>query len=77
MAKFHFPQIGERYMLVNDVDRFPDFIAEGGLEGTLSDIDNGLYCLRMDKTIEGAEEWDNEVIWHSLDEFLADVRRLG
>ena len=59
--------IGDRVVLTEDVERFPHFIAAAGSIGTVSHLDGDCLCVKMDKLIPGAEEWDNEVVWNTED----------
>lgn len=60
------PTVGTRVRLTRSIDRFPDFIADRGMTGTVIESDAHMFAVRMDAVIEGAEEWDNAVCW-SLD----------
>lgn len=59
---------GERVELIRDVDRFPHFIAKGGMVGTVTEATDDLVGVRMDDHLAGAEEWDNEVCWSREDD---------
>jgi hypothetical protein len=62
------PAIGARVRLAHDLDRFPHFLAPAGSLGTVVDIgDPGVYAVRLDETLPGAEEWDNAIIWSVRD----------
>ena len=61
------PTVGARVRLTANVDRYPHFIAEEGSRGTVACDDNDMYSVRMDLTIEGCEEWHNEVCWYQHD----------
>lgn len=64
-------KIGDRIELTESVDKFPDFIADKGLIGTVVYVDNehkGMIEVKMDKTIKGAEHWDNCVIFYGWEE---------
>jgi hypothetical protein len=62
------PQPGERFRLAGPVDRFPHFLAPSGTSGTVTYAEeHNIICLRMDEHLDGAEEWDNEIVW-SADE---------
>lgn len=65
--------IGYRFRLMHDVDRFPDFIAPAGRTGTVTVISDDLWA-KMDLPIAGAEEWDNELYWDSIEEFQAETQ---
>ena len=58
---------GTRLRLTCDVDRYPHFIAPAGSVGTVVDTSDGVVSVRMDNTIAGAEDWDNEVVWSLRD----------
>jgi hypothetical protein len=57
------PDIGARFRLVRDVDRYPHFICPAGSCGTVTDTTAGNISLRMDEYLPGAEEWANEILW--------------
>jgi hypothetical protein len=57
------PVVGERFVLICDVDRYPHFIAARGSEETITDVSQGVVSLRLDDPLPGAEEWDNEIVW--------------
>jgi hypothetical protein len=63
---------GDRFKLVREVVRFPDFIARPGLTGTVTAVSGGIRG-RIDEPVRGAEAWDNELHWDSLVEFVADT----
>jgi superfamily I DNA and RNA helicase len=66
-------KVGDKVVLARDVERFPSFIAKAGMTGTISRVeDNGDLAARMDETIAGCEEWNNEIHW--WEEFTADIR---
>lgn len=67
---------GRRVRLKHDVDRFSDFIAPKDATGTVDEVTVHGVSVKMDERIEGAEHWDNCVLWHSSDEFLQDVELL-
>jgi hypothetical protein len=58
---------GTRVRLCHDIDRYPHFVAPKGAEGTVIDHGTGMFHVRMDEHIPGAEDWDNEVIWSVID----------
>jgi hypothetical protein len=72
------PAIGERFVLVADVERYPHFVAAGGSKGTVADVSEGSVSLRLDDLLPGAVEWDNEVVWSEGvgRGFWEDVERL-
>lgn len=55
------PTVGERRVLVEDVDRYPHFLADAGLTGEVVSADEDLIELRLDEDLPGAEEWDNAI----------------
>lgn len=59
--------VGTRVKLTHDVDRFPHFIADAGMTGTVSNTDDGVICVKMDEHLAGAEEWGNEIVWSIRD----------
>lgn len=68
-------EIGTRVRLTHDIDRYPHFIADRGAEGTVSEWTNDLVAVRMDATVIGAEDWENEVHWYPVngDDPLRDL----
>jgi hypothetical protein len=72
------PAIGERFVLIADVDRYPHFVAARGSNGTVADVSEGSVGLRLDDPLPGAEEWDDEVVWSEGvgRGFWEDVERL-
>jgi hypothetical protein len=64
---------GDRFRLIREVDRFPDFVASPGLTGTVTAVSGGEIRGRIDQPVSGAERWDNELHWESLFEFRADT----
>ena len=70
-------KVGDKVALARDVERFPSFIARKGATGTVCRIDTdsegGIWdmAVRMDETIAGCEEWNNEIYW--TDEYLDDI----
>lgn len=66
-------KVGDRVCLTRDVDRFPDFIARKGMVGTVCTVEiDGALAVKMDDTIAGCEEWDNQV-WWTFDFHLEDI----
>lgn len=67
---------GDRFELIRDVDRFPNFYAKAGLRGTIKMIDRTTnqetIWLQMDAELNGASEWDNSIEWAIMGETLAD-----
>jgi hypothetical protein len=62
-------KIGTRVELKRDVDRWPSFgIVKKGKKGTVvANTRNEIY-VKMDDYIDGAEEWNNCIIWY-IDDF--------
>jgi len=61
----HTFKVGDRVALARRVDRFPDFEAPAGLEGTVDAVEiDGSVAVKMDATINGCEEWDNCICWY-------------
>lgn len=58
---------GDRIRLARPVDRFPHFVAPEGATGTVTEVSDTLVLVRMDETLQGAEEWDNHVAWSVAD----------
>lgn len=66
--------VGSRVKLLTDVDRYPEFIARKGATGSVVLVKRRRLSVKMDKPIEGAEEWDNTIHWVQ-DEELEDLPR--
>lgn len=62
---------GMRVRLDRDVERFPHFTAPAGMTGTVTDITDNNISVRMDEHLPGAETWDNEIVWHDVDDASA------
>jgi hypothetical protein len=60
------PPVDARVRLRHDVDRYPHFLARAGATGTVT-TDDDVFTVRMDEHIDGAEEWDNEIVWSPRD----------
>lgn len=58
------PKTGTRVRLVEDVERYPHFIARRGMEGVVTESSDEIFAVRMDDEIPGAQEWENEVHWY-------------
>ena len=54
---------GKRVRLLQNVDRFPHFVARKGITGTVTEVTDQFVSVKMDDHIDGAEEWDNEIVW--------------
>jgi len=72
VASEQLPSLGSRGRLRRSVDRFPHFVAQAGATGTVTEATDSLIALRLDESLPGAEEWDNEVCWTSDDIESAD-----
>ncbi len=59
----------DRVRLTRNVERFPHFIARAGMVGTVTEATEEIVCIKMDEHLDGAEEWDNEVVWTPEDEY--------
>lgn len=65
------PPDGMRVQCTSSIDRYPHFLAEGPLTGTV--VDHGdMFVVKVDQHIEGCEEWDNEVSYCDLVEHFWD-----
>jgi hypothetical protein len=62
IAKPALPSPGSRVRLMVDVDRYPHFTAPKGATGTVT-AHPGIFAVRLDEPLAGAEDWDNEVHW--------------
>jgi len=77
-------QEGARVHLVEEVDRFPDFLAPKGNTGTVVKVLGDEVVVECDETIEGAEQWANHIEWRSftlealehINEYLREVAYL-
>ncbi len=58
------PEAPIRMILTKDVERFPDFIAYKGMTGTFIGHRMGVSMLKMDAHLNGAENWDNCILWN-------------
>lgn len=78
------PQVGDRFKVVKDVERYPYFINTTGMTGTVVEVVDhpvwGAIWLKVDQHLDGAEEWDNCIQWseqgESLSEFFEDCQPL-
>ncbi len=66
-------KIGDRVELQRDVERYPQFIAKKGLQGTIAKKDDEVFAVKMDKRLKGAEEWDNCIEWYATDDSFDDI----
>lgn len=64
---------GYRFKLARDVERFPHFVARNGSTGTVTVNDDDGVWAKMDHSIDGAREWENEIHWESLFDFIDDI----
>lgn len=58
---------GTRVRLRHSVDRYPHFLAPMGATGTVVVSEEQIFAVKMDETLEGCEEWDNEIVWYEDD----------
>jgi hypothetical protein len=61
------PMVGDRFELVSEVDRYPNFSVKEGSKGTIVRSDEFIIALEMDEFISGAEEWKNCIEWFEND----------
>lgn len=61
------PMVGDRFELVCEVDRFPNFLVNVGKVGTVVRSNSLQIALKMDEFISGAEDWDNCIEWFEND----------
>lgn len=66
-------KIGDRVELQRDVERYPQFIAKKGLQGTVTKKDDEVFAVKMDNPLKGAEEWDNCIEWYANDDTFDDI----
>ena len=64
---------GYHFKLICQVDRFPDFLTPSDLTGVATVVDDSGVWGRMDQHIAGAEQWDNQILWPTPDEFFQDT----
>lgn len=57
-------ELGRRVRLLRNVERYPHFIADAGLVGVVSHVDDDVLAVRLEEPLAGAEAWDNEVHWY-------------
>lgn len=55
--------VGQRIMLRHDVERYPHFIAEAGMIGTVRVATKDYISVKMDDDLENCKEWDNCIEW--------------
>lgn len=77
-------KIGQRIVLIMEVDRYPYFIAPRMATGTVTEVSNRHITAKMDQLIEGAETWGNCIVWASqqqkeaptqfVKDFIADTK---
>jgi hypothetical protein len=67
---------GYHFKLIRQVDRFPDFLTPTDLTGVVTIVDGSGVWGRMDQHIAGAELWDNQIHWHTPDEFFQDIAHI-
>lgn len=54
------------------VDRFPHFLANAGLTGTLIECTDKCATIKMDEHLNGAEEWDNCIHFYGMNGSVGD-----
>lgn len=64
--------VGTRVRLTRDVERYPHFVAEAGMEGTVTEVSEERVAVQLDDPVPGAEEWDNEIHWYK-DQFEGET----
>ncbi len=67
-------------MLTRTVDRYPHFLAPIGARGTVTEVKDWQIAATFDRTLEGAGEWDNSILWDAdsdnLSDFESDITRV-
>jgi hypothetical protein len=63
------PAFGARFRLTETVERFPHFRAPAGAAGTVVEACPDVICLHMDDYLPGCEDWDNEIVWTTNDDY--------
>ena len=76
MIAARYPEVGTRFRLINDVDRFPFFVAKSGSIGTVVEVNDGMIFTKMDEIIPGCEGWDNIIHWPFVGEFWEEAEIL-
>ncbi len=68
----------QRIELKRDVNRLPHFVATKGATGTVFLVYHEQLWIKMDKVIEGAQLWQNCVVWckDRLDQVENDIKIL-
>lgn len=61
-------KVGQRVRLRMDVDRFPHFVAKAGMTGTVTICDGVHVAVRLDESLAGCEDWENQVYWSDNDD---------
>lgn len=56
--------VGTRVRLTRPVERYPLFTAPKGAIGTVTVSGPDVVAMKLDELLEGAEDWNNEVIWY-------------
>lgn len=65
VEEFH---VGDRVYCPLIVERFPHFVVQEGARGTVTATDDGDVWVKLDKKVDGCEEWNNELQWSAADE---------
>lgn len=68
---------GDRVCVTETVERFPHFIVEPGLLGTVDCVHDDTVWVEMDVRIQGCEPWDNQVSFETSDDHAKLVRLTG
>ena len=56
--------IGQKIRLKRIVDRLPHFIVIKGVTGKVFLVNDDQLWIKMDEIIEGAELWENCIVWN-------------
>ncbi len=64
-------KVGDKVEFIEDFDTaFPHFFVNKGLTGKIVINDEECISIKMDKKLDGAENWNNEVHLYTTHEFL-------
>ena len=56
------PKIGDRIALKVAVDRYPFFVADARMQGTITEVGAEIWA-QMDERLADCEEWENCIVW--------------
>lgn len=80
-------KVGNRVEFTCPVDRYPHFVVQPGMKGTITALDLDTISVKLDPGhgVENIEEWDDEVIWapsnaepgQEICDFFDSVRKIG